>query len=136
MHRLAVKNTTLPDGNRIPKGTKLMVSTHKSFENAIFPKADTFDGYRFYRLRNEGLATAQFVSSSPSIMGFGHGPLACPGRFFANVVMKVALSHILLKYDFKLASENKPEFLKAGLFYMANPFEKLSVRRREEEIHL
>jgi cytochrome P450 len=42
-----------------------------------------------------------FVSTSPEHMAFGFGKHSCPGRFFAAIEVKIALCHILLKYDFK-----------------------------------
>ncbi|KAK2059529.1 cytochrome P450 [Colletotrichum caudatum] len=55
---------------------------------------------------------AQLVSRSPQHLGFGHGPHACPGRFFAANEITVALAHLLMKYDWKLAP--RPQALVGG----------------------
>lgn len=49
-------------------------------------------------------------------MGFGFGRHSCPGRFFAANEVKIALCHILLKYDFKLAEAERPEHERVGVF--------------------
>ncbi|KAI3531126.1 ent-kaurene oxidase [Colletotrichum filicis] len=104
IRRIALKDTKLHNGTKIPKGTKLIVSTSKSWDTDKYPNPEKFNSYRFLRMRKEqGLETAQFVSTTPNALGFGMGKHACPGRFFAANELKIALSHILLKYDFKLA---------------------------------
>ena len=75
------------------------------------------------------------ASSSPE-SGFGHGMHACPGRFFASNEVKIALCHLLLKYDWKLVDGNRPEPVAFGMAYMTNPDAKLLIRRREEELDL
>jgi len=48
--------------------------------------------------------SGEYVSTIDVAMyiGFGHGMHACPGRFFAGNELKVALAHLLLKYDWKM----------------------------------
>lgn len=137
MRRQALEDTTLPDGTFFPKGSKLMVSAAQSWDESIFPEPEKFDGYRFLRMRDQGnQELAQYVSTSPSTLGFGHGQHACPGRFFAANEMKIALSLILLKYDFKLSSPAKPQPAMYGLFYLADDSAKIMIKRRAEEIEL
>ncbi len=121
----------------MPKGSKLMVSASSSWDESIYPEPERFDGYRFLRMREKGdEAGAQFVSTSYSALGFGHGKQACPGRFFAANELKIALSHILLKYDFKLPADTAPKSSTFGLFYQADEKAGLMIKRREAEIEL
>ncbi|KAI3539369.1 p450 monooxygenase [Colletotrichum abscissum] len=137
MRRIALKDTKLHDGTKIPKGTKLMVSTSKSWDADKYPNPEKFDGYRFLRMREEqGLETAQFVSTTPDALGFGMGKHACPGRFFAANELKIALSHILLKYDFKLAPGAPTDPTFQALYWSANDNARIVIRRRKEEIEL
>ena len=51
----------------------------------------------------------QSVTTSPYQLNFGHGPHACPGRFFAVYQIKVILAHLLRYYDMRLPSvDGKP----------------------------
>lgn len=69
------------------------------------------------------------------LKAFGHGQHACPGRFFAVNEAKIALAHLILKYDFRVVGKApKPE--KIGLQLMADSKAVLEVRRREPEIDL
>lgn len=65
-------------------------------------------------------------------MGFGHGQHSCPGRFFAANEIKVALCHLLMKYDWKLSEGCKPEVQRKGLVLNTDPKTKIMVRRREQ----
>lgn len=136
MRRVATNKIKLADGIEIPKGTAVMVSTHGMWDDSIYPEADKFDGYRFFNLRQTPGQenSSQLVTTSPDHLGFGHGQHACPGRFFAANEAKIALCHILLKYDIKAVNENEP--IKIGINMMSNPKGKVAIRRRDEEIAL
>lgn len=67
----------------------------------------------------------------------GHGRHACPGRFLASSELKVALAHMLLKYDWELDETDKmPKFFDNETAHMTSPMVKLMIRRRKEEINL
>lgn len=138
MRRLAEENIKLSDGTLIPKGSVISVSSDTMWDPSIYPNPEVYDPYRFLKLRetpgNEN--TAQLVSVTPEHMAFGYGKHACPGRFFASNEVKVALCHILMKYDLKLATETKPAVLRNGFALATNPFGKILIRRRQEEFAL
>ena len=93
--------------------------------------ANRFDGFRFLRLRQEGLTTASMVSSSPEQFTFGMGKHICPGRFFVHNEVKTMLASILLDYDVRLADGYKPKFVEFGFEIIADPAPKVEVRRRQ-----
>ncbi|KAL6229228.1 hypothetical protein BDW75DRAFT_245921 [Aspergillus navahoensis] len=139
MHRLAEKTIKLSDGTVIPKHSNLIVSSQRMWDESIYPSPEKFDPYRFLRLREmPGHETsAQFASPSLEHMGFGFGKHACPGRFFAANEIKIALCHILLKYDFRLTEEWKnPQPIARGMGLTAEPRAMMEIRRRKEEIQL
>jgi hypothetical protein len=58
------------------------------------------------------------------------------GRFFAGNELKIALAHLLLKYDWKLDdSDTMPKFFLQELTHSTNPEMKLMLKRRKEEIN-
>ncbi|OJD34743.1 cytochrome p450 [Diplodia corticola] len=104
MNRVALAPVTLSDGTTIPAGATTAVPTlHMQSAERWGPTAGAFDGARFLRLRAQpGCENRhQFVTTSAEHLGFGHGRHACPGRFFASNEIKVAVAHLLLKYDWR-----------------------------------
>lgn len=104
------KPITFSDGTTAPVGSNICVDAyhiHKS--NTLYSNPYEYDPYRFLKKRSEpGHENRhQFVSSGPEDPGFGDGNQACPGRFFANSVIKVLLTHLLLNYDIRLEDEAK-----------------------------
>ncbi|KAI7784792.1 cytochrome p450 [Diaporthe eres] len=69
-------------------------------------------------------------------MGFGHGAHACPGRFFAANEVKIALAHLLMKYDWRLPEGHDPQDINVGSGVVVNPELRLLVRRRQEVLDL
>lgn len=99
----------------------------------IYPDPETFDGYRFFRMRGDPSLDSQahIVSTSPAHLGFGHGKHACPGRFFAANELKVALAHLIMKYDWKLLPGYEHQWQEWGFAWSSDGTAKLSMRRRE-----
>ncbi|KAE8377934.1 cytochrome P450 [Aspergillus bertholletiae] len=138
MRRVATADLKLSDGTYIPKDTFIAVSSERMWDPRIYPDPLEFDGYRFLKLREvPGHETsAQAVAPSPEHMGFGFGRHACPGRFFAINEVKIALCHILLKYEFKLVDGSVPQIRKRAISLNADPRAQVMIRRRQEEIVL
>lgn len=136
MRRYTTSDVKLSDGTILPKNKLTLVSAQKHWDAEAYENPHKFDGYRFYNMRqkpgNEN--KAQLVSATPDHMGFGYGLHACPGRFFASEEIKLALSHILLKYDIKPVDGSSMEPRRFGLNITASPTAKVSIRRRKEEI--
>lgn len=138
MRRIATKDIQLSSGFVIRKGDKLIVDSTTMWDSAYHENADKFDGYRFLKMRQEsGKANAaQLASTSPDQMGFGHGLHSCPGRFFASNEVKVVLSHLLLKYDWKILDGYIPQNICAGWAVIGDPATKFLIKRRQEELNL
>jgi cytochrome P450 len=82
-------------------------------------------------------AKSQLVSTSAENLSFGFGNHACPGRFFAANELKLALCHLLLKYDWELSHGASVESVVFGGCSLGlNPMNKLKFRRREAELDL
>ena len=139
LNRLALKEIPLSDGTVIPKGATIAVSAHVNEDETIYPNAATYDGYRFYKMRQEPghEHRHQFVTTSRESYGFGHGIHACPGRFFATNESKILLIHLLLKYDWKLKEgSERPKNFEVGTELITDPTVELLFRSREPEIDL
>ncbi|PVH92420.1 cytochrome P450 monooxygenase-like protein [Periconia macrospinosa] len=138
LRRLVVKDVVLEGGVKIRKGERAQVDMSPMWDPSVYPNPDTYDMYRFLRMREQsgGAQKAQLVTTSPDFLPFGHGTNACPGRFFASNEIKLALCHLLLKYDWRLAPGTTTEPLISGQFMTVNPKSKLQYRRRKEEIDL
>ncbi|KAM5343742.1 hypothetical protein ACJ41O_012279 [Fusarium nematophilum] len=140
IHRFADEEIKLSDGNTIKKGSRMMVCSDSFIDPNVYPEPDKYDVYRFLNLRNKsGEENAhQYVTTSPQHMLFGHGAHACPGRFFASNEMKIALCHLLLKYDWKLCEGQieRPENMRVDAGFLTDPSVKVMMRRREAEIDL
>ncbi|KAL2857577.1 cytochrome P450 [Aspergillus pseudodeflectus] len=139
MRRMTVQPLRLSDGTTVPKNRILFVSCERMWDPTVYPSPEKFDPHRFLKLRQvPGHETsAQLVAPSPEHMGFGLGKHACPGRFFAANELKIALCHILIKYDLRFSDEwRDPKPFGMGLAFSAEPRATVQIRRRGEEIEL
>ncbi|KAE8373091.1 cytochrome P450 [Aspergillus bertholletiae] len=139
LNRVATEEIELSDGIRIPKGARTVMSTHVMRDEAIYPNAMVYDGFRFYNKRQVPGSEHrhQFVTTSADHLGFGHGVHACPGRFFANNEIKILLAHLLMKYDWKFADHvERPKSILHGIEILCNPTVKLLYKSRQPEIDL
>ncbi|PLB55417.1 cytochrome P450 [Aspergillus steynii IBT 23096] len=139
LNRVATEDVHLSDGTLIPKGATITVSTHSMQDEAVYPNAKTFDGLRFWKMRQiPGNETRyQLASTSAEHYGFGHGMHACTGRFFATTEIKILLVHLLMKYDWKFADQtDRPKPIVRGMEVICDPRVKVLYRAREPEIDL
>lgn len=138
MRRKAMKDIHLSDGLVIPKGQKTVVDGWPLWSPETHQDPETYDIYRFKRMREQpgSESKAQLVSTHPDHPVFGHGYFACPGRFFASNEIKIALCHLLLKYDWKMTPGHSSKPLYHGDSMAANPDTRVMYKRRDEGIDL
>ena len=79
-----MKEGVLSDGTVVPPGWTIAVlisAAHR--DSSIYPNPDTFDPFRFAKLRAEadGDAKYGFTTLDNDYISFGLGRHACPGRF-------------------------------------------------------
>ncbi|KAK1658723.1 cytochrome P450 [Colletotrichum godetiae] len=111
------KDQTFSNGMKLPAGAAISFplwavynsTTTKTFSpeyNAETGNASPseFDGFRFARLRDQPGREMkhQAATTGPDAFNFGHGPHACPGRFFAVYVIKCIFIELLMNYDIHL----------------------------------
>ena len=106
----------LPDGTHVSHGVLVSVSGYGLHHDAeIYPDPYAFNPGRFAgatkRAFDEnfvGTDAAQAkpaATTEPNFAVWGHGLHACPGRFFAVDLVKIVLSHVLLRYEVRPLSE-------------------------------
>ncbi|KAF4536404.1 Cytochrome p450 protein [Lasiodiplodia theobromae] len=139
VNRVLTEDVVLKDGTRLPKGAMVAIPSIAMVDPAVFGEdADRFDGRRFLRLREQpGQENRwQFVTTSPEMFGFGHGMHACPGRFFASNEVKIAIAHLILKYDWKFDDKlPRPQSMKDNA-HAPNPEAGIWCRARNPELAL
>ncbi|KAH9939336.1 cytochrome P450 [Epithele typhae] len=133
--RKAVRDVTLSDGTRIPKGTLVAAaSVIAHTDDAHYTNPHTFDPFRFARMRDAGADEAlkhQLVNTSVDFITFGHGRHACPGRFFAANEIKTMMAYLVLHYDVKFADEGKrPDNIRFGHADLPSHSAKVLFRKR------
>ncbi|KAH0286128.1 putative cytochrome P450 [Aureobasidium namibiae CBS 147.97] len=129
LERKALRDTIMPDGGKVPKGTHIAVDSSLMWDENIYNSAKTFKGHRYLELRDSGASSQVFTASSKEHTSFGLGRSICPGRFFADTELKLCLAHMLLNYDLRLQEGYKPKPMYSGFYGMVDPFAKIEVRR-------
>ncbi|KAM0191634.1 hypothetical protein ACHAPI_008685 [Fusarium lateritium] len=130
LERMVTRDTRLPDGTVLSRGTHIGVDARESWNPDIFENPDDFDGRRFLKRRQAGDTSGQFVQSSPEHAHFGMGKHQCPGRFFAGSELKLCMAEIILKYDIRLKEGYSPQAMQIGFLTISDPCGQLEVRRR------
>ncbi|KAK8123379.1 hypothetical protein PG999_003297 [Apiospora kogelbergensis] len=147
MKRLFKEDFTFSSGLHMSKGTYVCMPIF-AIENdpANTSNPEQFDGLRNYRARcsvqvnKRGDASAdgkEYLFSSPgkTVLNFGYGKSACPGRFFASLIIKMLFVKLLTEYDFQfLPGRGRPSNLMAHEFLFSWPWEKMVVRRRGKTV--
>jgi cytochrome P450 len=138
MQRIADADARLSDGTMVRKGDKCAVANTTRLDPAVYDNPEVFDGYRFLRMRNDpkNENKARFVATGINSLGFGHRAHACPGRFFAANEIKVALCHLVLKYDMELCQNASSQMTWYGFALNVNPESSIRLRRRKEEVDI
>ncbi|PSN70035.1 cytochrome P450 [Corynespora cassiicola Philippines] len=71
-----------------------------------YPSPDRFEGFRFARtdIQPEGPSKLTDVSYKWGV--WGNRRQACPARFFASVIIKLTMAHILMNFEVELKGKN------------------------------
>ena len=110
--RYLYKPFTLQDGTYLPAGTHVALAAEPILKDPLHCEdPNAFDGFRFYRMYEDksdpdNVNKHQLASLDSTNLHFGDGRYGCPGRLFAISAIKIMLSHLLLKYDFKYPTGN------------------------------
>jgi cytochrome P450 len=130
LERKAVRDTVLPSGKTILRGSHLAVDSSLMWSSDVYSNPEDFNARRFLDLREQHGPTHVFTASSREHNTFGMGKHICPGRFFADSELKVCLAQVLLKYDFRFADGHVGDPLYLGFSPIVAPGARVEVRRR------
>ncbi|KAI3320739.1 cytochrome P450 [Xylariaceae sp. AK1471] len=132
---VAKQGVDLPTGEHIPYGAKIGIGSYGvHHDEEMYPGASPFqfDPFRFLGEKaEEKNAGLKFTSTNETYLAFSHGKYACAGRFFANHLLKLLLSQIVLRYDIKPDASPRPQ--NPWFSYVSPPplGYKLSIRKRQ-----
>ncbi|KAI2627380.1 putative cytochrome P450 [Hypomontagnella submonticulosa] len=143
LKRLFKTPYTFQNGLHIPKGTYACMPIY-AIENdpQHTPNPELYDGLRSYRayMQNQSISENprnhkefQFAyANNPTVLNFGYGKYACPGRFFASVIIKMVFVKFLSEYDFKfLPGTERPANLEVHEFLFSWPWQKMLLKKKE-----
>lgn len=126
--RHMLEDYTLSTGLKLSKGQRITVVPHLQFMNPeVFENPAEFDGLRH-------MSGEPFRRVDTTLLTWGAGRWACPGRFLANTMAKSLLIKLFDEYEFKLIEGKPPKKLSAHEFVLFSPFNQLMVRRRETSL--
>lgn len=139
--------TTPASKTYLPEGSTVAIPSYAIHQDpANYEDAAQYKAFRFAEGRaeaeaeidgkKEATAAAKakapgmaFVTTSQKFTSFGHGRLACPGRFFAGDVIKLMLAYMIQNYDFELGKE-RPKRVWAGPFDVPPMTSTIRIKRR------
>ncbi|OQE07414.1 hypothetical protein PENVUL_c013G00897 [Penicillium vulpinum] len=133
-HRVCVNDLKLSNGTTLKQGSHVAVPSgiiQRSSEHYANP--DAFDGFRFVKRAAAGAKDTRLVDLSPNYLVFGMGAHACPGRWMASALMKLAFAHVLNRYDIVLPNSALIPLtgsLSFEEFYVPNFGLKIALRQR------
>jgi ent-kaurene oxidase len=152
LKRVFKESYKFANGLRVPKGTYValpITAIENDPEHTVSP--GIFDGLRSYRLflssdmddenteeveqitKRKGLASGnhQFSSLERTVLNFGYGRSACPGRHFASLIIKMTIVRLLTEFDFDfLPNSKRPRNYMIHEFLFPWPWEKVLIKRR------
>ena len=113
MQRIAVKDYTFKDGLHIPRGTQVsFASRQHSRDSDIYPDPEVYDPKRWLRKRQDiDWNRFHFPDTSDDWINWGSGSHVCPGRFLADVSIKLIFIHLIGGYHIKYPElvNNRPQ---------------------------
>jgi cytochrome P450 len=150
MKRLFRQDHTFSNGLSLSAGTYACMPTFAIENDPVnTPDPERFDGLRYYRaaLLPEDKPGAgghieadsrEHLFSTPgkTALNFGYGKSACPGRFFASIIIKMLFYKLLTEYDVKfLPGQGRPSNIMLHEFLFCWPWQKMLISRRQNPRH-
>jgi cytochrome P450 len=101
--RIVLKGGTEIDGHHIPAGTTVGVAHYVIHRDpAVFASPNEFVPERW--IESDSVSSEQIALQRKSFCPFGIGPMNCIGKNVAYLATKLALAHLLWRFDLRLHS--------------------------------
>ncbi|KAF2261905.1 cytochrome P450, partial [Lojkania enalia] len=104
IRRQALRDYRFFDGTNVKKGSWVCVPYRSMLRDEnTYPHALIFDGRRFLQLDHGNTPKSSSLSHhSSDWLVWGSGRITCPGRFYATLVLKLVIAHMVRNYDCEL----------------------------------
>ena len=135
LQRWTRKPFTFSNGLHVPAGYTIHSAAEMLQTDSVHhgEHAAEFDPWRWADIRQDDAESLkhQMVATGSTLLHFGHGKHACPGRFFAANELKGMLAHFVLEYDvrFKEGENHPPSLVFAANIIPAKA--QIEVRKRQ-----
>ncbi|KAH7015823.1 cytochrome P450 [Ilyonectria destructans] len=135
--RKATADLKLSNGMFLPKGAKLMLpSVSVNMDEALYQDPAKFDGFRFYKIRTskpENRTSHQHITVGKKDIAWGYGAHACPGRFMADVGIKLVLIEFIMNYDLRTPKDvvGRPKNIEVEGVSIPDPQGELLIKRAD-----
>ena len=138
LQRWTRKPFTFSNGLHVPAGYTIHSAAEMLQTDSVHhgEHAAEFDPWRWADIRQDDAESLkhQMVATGSTLLHFGHGKHACPGRFFAANELKAMLAHLVLEYDvrFKEGESRLPSLVVEH--NILPPQMQLEIRKRQKTV--
>ncbi|KAI9896886.1 hypothetical protein N3K66_007908 [Trichothecium roseum] len=117
--------------HELKKGQFIAVPSHsRTINRDIFEYPTKYDGLRLYGQGLDEHRARPFKDIDGDFLIWSAGRLAYPGRFIANILVKIMLVKLLNEYDFAFVNGRRPPNFSLHEFVMFHPENRILIRRR------
>ena len=137
LQRWTRKPFTFSNGLHVPAGYTIHSAAEMLQTDSVHhgEHAAEFDPWRWADIRQDDAESLkhQMVATGSTLLHFGHGKHACPGRFFAANELKAMLAHLVVEYDirFKEGETRLPSLMIEH--NIMPPQMQLQIRKRQKD---
>ncbi|KAI5801263.1 cytochrome P450 [Geopyxis carbonaria] len=108
MNRIALSEFKFSDGTTVYPGDHVAAIAEPRFRNVDDEKHE-FRGFQHHELRQQSSSAPRFTSIDDLAWPlFGRGNHPCPGRFWAELLLKLVVSNLLESFDFPEGVNDRP----------------------------
>ncbi|ESZ90117.1 putative cytochrome P450 [Sclerotinia borealis F-4128] len=137
LDRKVLSPFTFTDGTHVPAQNYIRVPQQALMLDPKYdPNPAEFDGFRFVQVRDNLAPESYTRLSHPSYIFpfWGSVAHACPGRFYATMMVKMMVAHVLMNYDMKLVDEKASPTFSWGTNVVPNPWMRILIKPKKRVV--